>query len=221
MTLLCSDNVTEPSISASPVRVCTRAGGRWAACILVQHIPSLSGASPALSDASESPDPGRACPRVLAWASRVRSSRPVLVKRHLRCSDSVARFQVAKTNKNVCMFVCVCVCMRLCLCLCLCLCVSVCVWMYFGRGNALGAEGWGAVLGAAVGLAGLTTVEPLGAAWHGLMEGRLESLEGGKLKGEAGLAGVVAAGYLGRSASCLTRLDMGCPPLVRSLAFQQ
>ena len=76
------------------------------------------------------------------------------------------------------------------------------------------------VLGAAAGLAGLTSVEPLGAAWRGLGEGRLESLElRGKLLGEAGLAGVVAAGYLGRSASCLTRLDMRCPPLARSLAL--
>ena len=78
-------------------------------------------------------------------------------------------------------------------------------------------EGWGVVLGAAAGLAGLTAVEPLGAAWRGLREGRLESLElgpppgerRGKLYGEAGLAGVVAGGYLRRSASCLTRLDMG------------
>ena len=84
----------------------------------------------------------------------------------------------------------------------------------------MGAEGWGAVLGVAAGLAGLTVVEPLGAAWRGLVEGRLESLElGGKLEGEPGLAGVVAAGYLGRSASCLTRLDMRCPPLARSLAL--
>ena len=85
----------------------------------------------------------------------------------------------------------------------------------------MGAEGWGAVLGVAAGLAGLTVVEPLGAAWRGLIEGRLESLElGGELKGEAGLAGVVVAGgYLGRSASCLTRLDMRCPPLARSLAL--
>ena len=88
--------------------------------------------------------------------------------------------------------------------------------MYFGRGNAVGAEGWGLVLGAAAGLAGLTAVEPLGAAWRGLKEGRLRSLElGGKLEGEAGLAGVVAAGYLRRSASCLTRLDMRCPPVAR------
>ena len=78
------------------------------------------------------------------------------------------------------------------------------------------------VLGAAAGLAGLTAVEPLGAAWRGLVEGRLESLElRGDLRGEAGLAGVVAAGYLGRSASCLTRLDMRCPPLARSLALPQ
>ena len=84
----------------------------------------------------------------------------------------------------------------------------------------MGAEGWGAVLGVAAGLAGLTVVEPLGAAWRGLVEGRLESLElRGKLEGEAGLAGVVAAGYLGRSASCLTRLDMRCPPLASSLAL--
>ena len=78
------------------------------------------------------------------------------------------------------------------------------------------------MLGAAAGMAGLTAVEPLGAAWRGLMEGRLESLELGgtrKLKYEKGLAGVVAAGYLGRSASCLTRLDMRCPPLARSLAL--
>ena len=84
------------------------------------------------------------------------------------------------------------------------------------------------VLGAAAGLAGLTAVEPLGAAWRGLVEGRLESLElgpppdkpweDGKLRGEPGLAGVVAAGYLGRSASCLTRLDMRCPPLAPSLS---
>ena len=74
------------------------------------------------------------------------------------------------------------------------------------------------VLGAAAGLAGLTAVEPLGAAWRGLIEGRLQSLElGGKLRREAGLAKVVAEGYLGRSASCLTRLDMRCPPLAPSL----
>ena len=87
------------------------------------------------------------------------------------------------------------------------------------RGNALGAEGWGAKLETAVGLVGLTAVEPLGAEWRGLIEGRLQSLElRGKLRGEAGLAGVVAAGYLGRSASCLTRLDMRCPPLAPSLS---
>ena len=78
----------------------------------------------------------------------------------------------------------------------------------------MGAEGWGAMLGVAAGLAGLTAVEPLGAAWRGLKVGHLESLElRWELKGEAGLAGVVAAGYLQRSASCLTRLDMRCPPL--------
>ena len=75
------------------------------------------------------------------------------------------------------------------------------------------------MLGVAAGLAGLTAVEPLGAALCGLIEGRLQSLElGGKLRGEAGLAGVVAAGYLGRSASCLTRLDMRCPPLAPFLS---
>ena len=100
--------------------------------------------------------------------------------------------------------------------------IYVYIYIYnIGRGNALGAEGWGLVLGAAAGLAGLTAVEPLGAAWRGLLEGRLESLElGGKLKGEAGLAGVVAGGYLGRSASCLTRLDMGWPPPARPLALK-
>ena len=92
------------------------------------------------------------------------------------------------------------------------------IYIYYNRGNALGAEEWGAVLAAAAGLAGLTAVEPLGAAWRGLKEGRIQSLEiGGKLKGEEGLAEEVAAGYLGRSASCLTRLDMGCPPLARLL----
>ena len=75
------------------------------------------------------------------------------------------------------------------------------------------------MLGAAAGLAGLTAVEPLGAAWRGLIEGRLQSLElRRKLRSEAGLAGVVATGYLGRSASCLTRLDMRCPPLAPSLS---
>ena len=80
----------------------------------------------------------------------------------------------------------------------------------------MGAEGWGAVLGAAAGLARLTALEPLGAAWRGLIEGRLESLElRAKLHYEEGLAGLVV-GYLRRSASCLTRLEMGCPspPLV-------
>ena len=70
------------------------------------------------------------------------------------------------------------------------------------------------MLGAAAGLAGLTAVEPLGAAWRGLIEGRLQSLElRWELRREEGLAGVLAAGYLQRSASCLTRLDMRCPPL--------
>ena len=78
------------------------------------------------------------------------------------------------------------------------------------------------MLAAAAGLAGLTAVEPLGAAWRGLKEGRIQSLEiGGKLKGEEGLAEVVVAGYLGRSASCLTRLDMRCPPLARLLYLPQ
>ena len=72
------------------------------------------------------------------------------------------------------------------------------------------------MLGAAAELAGLTAVEPLGAAWRGLLEGRLESLElRGKLKGEEGLLGALARGYLGRSASCLTRLEMRCQPLAR------
>ena len=79
----------------------------------------------------------------------------------------------------------------------------------------MGTKGWNTVLGAAASLAGLTAVAPLGAAWRGLIEGRLESLDvSGKLR-EEGLAGVVAAGYLGRSASILTRLDMRCPPLAR------
>ena len=97
------------------------------------------------------------------------------------------------------------------------------MYVYYDSGNAIGAEGWGA----AAGLAGLTAMEPLGVAWRGLKEGRLESLElgappdmpwmGGKLKGEAGLLGVLAAGYLGRSASCLTRLDIRCLPLADPL----
>ena len=80
----------------------------------------------------------------------------------------------------------------------------------------MGTKGWNTVLGAAASLAGLTAVAPLGAAWRGLIEGRLESLEvSGKLRDEEGLADVVATEYLGRSASILTRLDMRCPPLAR------
>ena len=77
------------------------------------------------------------------------------------------------------------------------------------------------MLEAAEVLAGLTAVEPLGAAWRGLKVGSLESLElGGTLRDEEGLVGVVAAGYLGRSASCLTRLNMRCLPLAPSLTLQ-
>ena len=86
----------------------------------------------------------------------------------------------------------------------------------------MGVEGWCKVLEAAAGLPGLTAVEPLGVAWRGLVEGRLESLElVGKLKGEEALLGALAAGYLGRSASCLTRLDLRCQPLACMLALPQ
>ena len=61
----------------STVLVCSRVEGRLARYILLwdhhRDVISLSVASPALSDASESPGPGRACPRLLAQASMGRN----------------------------------------------------------------------------------------------------------------------------------------------------
>ncbi len=71
----------------------------------------------------------------------------------------------------------------------------------------MGAEGWFSVMEAAEGCGALTTLDPLGAAWRELVGGELVGLDL-KGNGDAGLAVACARRYLGRSASCLTRLDI-------------
>ena len=71
------------------------------------------------------------------------------------------------------------------------------------------------VLGALEGLGAVKTVEPLGAAWRELRGGGLTKLDL-RRKGDAGLAVACAKGYLGRSASCLTSIDIRCACRSRS-----
>ena len=77
----------------------------------------------------------------------------------------------------------------------------------FCSGNQLGPDGWGAVLEAAERLKALTAVEPLGAAWVDVREGKLLALD---LNGrrDQGLVAACMTRYLWRSASCLTSIDI-------------
>jgi len=82
-----------------------------------------------------------------------------------------------------------------------------------GRGNDMGAEGWGAAMDAAEGCPVLAALD--GAPWREMLAGGLEALDLSG-KGDAGLAEACATRYLARSASRLTRLDLRLAPAITS-----
>ena len=72
-------------------------------------------------------------------------------------------------------------------------------------GNGMGVQGWGAVMEAVELCSELE--EMCGVKWPEVWRGELKTLDlGGKR--DAGLAVACAARFLGRSASCLTELNM-------------
>ena len=77
-----------------------------------------------------------------------------------------------------------------------------------GSGNEMGRDGWGAVMAAAEGCSALEELS--GVEWRAMLGGGLKTLDLGGKRDE-GLAVACATRYLGRSASCLTELNMRCP----------
>ena len=77
----------------------------------------------------------------------------------------------------------------------------------FGRGNSMGAEGWGAILDVVEGSSSLTSLVLYEWMSKELLAGSLTSLDlYGKGLGEDG--GMVLGRLLGRSASTLTFLNL-------------
>ena len=87
------------------------------------------------------------------------------------------------------------------------------MYVIYGSENWLGEDGWGTMLKAAESCARLKAMEPMGAEWLELKGGSLRALELGA-KQDVGLVVAVVTRFHERSASCLTRLDMGCALLV-------